>query len=223
MNRTRFTPLATAVLLGGTALLTAYGGLAPEPEPTPEGETLSIRIELLRKQLLAVHPEGQVDTFRVSVGSKYHPTPQGEFAIRRIEWNPSWTPPKSAWARDRRPAAPGAPDNPMGRVKMLFKHPTYFIHGTNEPEVVGHVASHGCVRLRDEDAVRLARMVMRHGGAERPDSWFERVLARVRSTETVRLARPVPVRVVEGEPWRLLGTPVADGAAAEQGHQPPIP
>jgi len=30
------------------------------------------------------------------------------------------------------------------------------IHGTNEPDSIGRSASHGCIRLRNEDIVRLA-------------------------------------------------------------------
>lgn len=35
----------------------------------------------------------------------------------------------------------------------------YGIHGTNDPASIGHAASHGCVRLRNEDIERLYDMV----------------------------------------------------------------
>jgi hypothetical protein len=35
----------------------------------------------------------------------------------------------------------------------------YGIHGTDEPESIGHSVSHGCVRLRNEDIARLYPMV----------------------------------------------------------------
>ena len=35
----------------------------------------------------------------------------------------------------------------------------YGIHGTNEPESIGHSVSHGCVRLRNEDVEKLFDMV----------------------------------------------------------------
>ncbi len=35
----------------------------------------------------------------------------------------------------------------------------YGIHGTNEPSSIGHAASHGCVRLRNEDVEKLYDMV----------------------------------------------------------------
>jgi hypothetical protein len=35
----------------------------------------------------------------------------------------------------------------------------YAIHGTNQPQTVGHAVSHGCVRLRNEDIAKLYAMV----------------------------------------------------------------
>ncbi|RYE69715.1 MAG: L,D-transpeptidase, partial [Rhizobiaceae bacterium] len=35
----------------------------------------------------------------------------------------------------------------------------YGIHGTGEPASIGHSESHGCVRLTNWDAARLAQMV----------------------------------------------------------------
>ena len=35
----------------------------------------------------------------------------------------------------------------------------YGIHGAPEPSKIGHVQSHGCVRLTNWDALRLAAMV----------------------------------------------------------------
>jgi lipoprotein-anchoring transpeptidase ErfK/SrfK len=35
----------------------------------------------------------------------------------------------------------------------------YGIHGTDDPASIGHSASHGCVRLRNEDIETLYRMV----------------------------------------------------------------
>ena len=35
----------------------------------------------------------------------------------------------------------------------------YAIHGTNQPQTIGHAVSHGCVRVRNEDIDRLYEMV----------------------------------------------------------------
>ena len=64
----------------------------------------------------------------------------------------------------RRPAhakakIPAGPNGPVGVVWIDISKPHYGIHGTPEPGTVGHTSSHGCVRLTNWDALRLAAMV----------------------------------------------------------------
>lgn len=139
----------------------------------------------------------RIRSYPVSVGTPRHATPTGQAAIRRMVWNPSWTPPDAAWARDERPAAPGW-SNPMGRVKIhLFRD--YYVHGTpaRNEHALGRPASHGCIRMRNADVIELARMVMENGGARRSPSWFQQVINRVRSTAEVGLSSPVALRIRE--------------------------
>jgi lipoprotein-anchoring transpeptidase ErfK/SrfK len=53
----------------------------------------------------------------------------------------------------------GGPDNPLGaRALYLFqdrKDTLYRIHGTNEPETIGHSVSSGCIRMRNIDVIDL--------------------------------------------------------------------
>ncbi|WP_277815335.1 L,D-transpeptidase [Listeria monocytogenes] len=42
---------------------------------------------------------------------------------------------------------------------MDLSKPHYGIHGTPEPQTIGRAESHGCVRLTNWDAARLAQMV----------------------------------------------------------------
>jgi lipoprotein-anchoring transpeptidase ErfK/SrfK len=135
-----------------------------------------------------------VESFTVAVGQDEFPTPRGEFTIRRLVWNPRWVPPKVPWARGAKAKGPGDPDNPMGKVKLFFKEPDYYIHGTQAEESLGQAASHGCVRMANDDVVALAKLVMESGGEVREPSWFDRILNLVRSHE-VQLDRPVPVVV----------------------------
>jgi hypothetical protein len=50
---------------------------------------------------------------------------------------------------------PGGLGNPLGaRALYLYRdgHDTYFrLHGTNEPESIGHAVSSGCIRLLNQD------------------------------------------------------------------------
>jgi lipoprotein-anchoring transpeptidase ErfK/SrfK len=79
---------------------------------------------------------------------------------RKEEW-PGWTP----TADERRRLGPlpkyveGGARNPMGaRALYLYaggKDTLYRIHGTNQPEYIGHAISSGCIRMTNEDAIDL--------------------------------------------------------------------
>jgi lipoprotein-anchoring transpeptidase ErfK/SrfK len=155
----------------------------------------SIVVDLSERMLYVMDGEEVSREYRVAVGKPRHPTPRGSFNVRRIVWNPRWVPPDAEWAKDKRAREPGDPRNPMGRVKIFFQSPDYYIHGTRETDSLGQAESHGCIRMRNADAIALARLVMEHGGARRSPGWFQRVINRVRSTQEVRLSDPVPMRV----------------------------
>ena len=83
----------------------------------------------------------------------------------------------------------------MKLVKIFFKEPDYYIHGTNDVESLGEAESHGCLRLDPDDAYRVARYVMEHGGQPRDENWFWRVVHFHSETKTVYLDTPVPMTV----------------------------
>jgi lipoprotein-anchoring transpeptidase ErfK/SrfK len=120
----------------------------------------------LSKRMLYVYRGGEVvRRYGVAIGTKKHPTPTGSFRTGRIEWNPSWNPPPRFWARKERYRGPDDPKNPMRGVKIYFREPWYFIHGTNAPGSIGSAASHGCLRMREGDAKALARLIQKQGSA----------------------------------------------------------
>src|SRR5690606_18378591 len=73
-------------------------------------------------------------------------TPTGNFSILAKEKNPTWEPPR--WL-EKKPVPPG-PDNPLGDRWMQITPDMVGIHGTNDPDSIGGVASLGCVRLYPE-------------------------------------------------------------------------
>jgi lipoprotein-anchoring transpeptidase ErfK/SrfK len=163
--------------------------------PVRRMENLAVTVDLSDRRLYVTSGTTVVREYMVSVGEEGYNTPDGQFTIQRMIWNPSWTPPPSAWARDKKPEAPGSPGNPMGRVKMFFREPDYYIHGTGLTSSLGNARSHGCIRMRNIDAVELARILMINGGADRPLEWYEETLANATSSRNVTLPRPVTVRV----------------------------
>src|SRR2546430_13620071 len=62
--------------------------------------------------------------------------------------------PNAAWAKKYARQEPGAPANPMKVVKIFFKEPDYYIHGTGDINSLGKAESHGCLRI-DRKSTRL--------------------------------------------------------------------
>lgn len=155
---------------------------------------LRLEVDLSERQLLVIVDDDVIETFAVSVGTDKYPTPEGEFTIRKVIWNPAWKPPDSKWARGKTAKPPGHPENPMKRVKMFFKEPDYYIHGTGDEESLGKAESHGCIRMHPEDVTRLAQLVMEHGGKPMPEPWYRKIF-RKKSTKVVYLEVPVAVEI----------------------------
>jgi lipoprotein-anchoring transpeptidase ErfK/SrfK len=72
--------------------------------------------------------------------------------------SPAWAPPPDIKRED--PRLPdvipgGSPHNPMGVAAMTLAGTDYAIHGTNQPEKIGHFVSHGCIRMFNADITDL--------------------------------------------------------------------
>lgn len=129
-----------------------------------ENEPLQLEVSLSQRTLQVIEGGSVVATYPVAVGRPGHSTPKGAYRTGRIQWNPSWNPPPRKWASGLKARGPGDPRNPMQAVKIYFREPWYFIHGTNDPASIGQAASRGCVRMLPEDAKALARRIESYGG-----------------------------------------------------------
>jgi lipoprotein-anchoring transpeptidase ErfK/SrfK len=99
----------------------------------------------------------------VTSGSEHDPLPIGMWTVTAVARNPPFNyNPDLFWDADPKHAkariAPG-PNNPVGVVWVDIDKPHYGIHGTPEPSTIGRTESHGCVRLTNWDALRLAAIV----------------------------------------------------------------
>lgn len=159
---------------------------------TSESGTLTLRLNIPAYRLDVLVDSTVVTSHGVAVGMRRHRTPTGRFAVHRIVWNPWWVPPRSAWARKDTVTPPG-PANPMGRVKLLMGGP-YYLHGTPFATSIGSAASHGCIRMRNEDAIALARRLQARAGAGPDDDELLYLLTDTTST-AVDLPQPVPLEI----------------------------
>jgi len=120
----------------------------------------TVVISTSERRLYYVLGGGQAIRYGVGVGR-----PGFEWSgVRRIAskraW-PDWTPPSEML--HRRPDLPrhmsGGINNPLGARAMYLGGTLYRIHGSNEPETIGHAVSSGCIRMTNDDVVDLYNRV----------------------------------------------------------------
>lgn len=104
-----------------------------------------------------------VAQFSATMGSAHDPLPLGRWKIYGNDTNPRYHyNPKLFWdAKKDDDAAmlPPGPNGPVGVVWIDLSKEHYGIHGTPEPQTIGRTESHGCIRLTNWDAARVALMV----------------------------------------------------------------
>jgi lipoprotein-anchoring transpeptidase ErfK/SrfK len=101
--------------------------------------------------------------YPATVGSEEKPSPSGTLKVTEIDRNPTYhyNPAyhfKGVHSRKPFTIRPG-PNNPVGIVWINLSGDGYGIHGTPSPGQVSKSGSHGCVRLTNWDAERVAERV----------------------------------------------------------------
>lgn len=138
----------------------------PSVKPIHDSTASDLTIEVSRSEstLRARRADGTVALFApVSSGSTHDPLPIGTWKVVGTAWMPPFHyNPDLFWdaeAGDSKAVIKPGPNNPVGVVWIDINVPHYGMHGTPSPNLVGHAQSHGCVRLTNWDAARLASLV----------------------------------------------------------------
>lgn len=122
--------------------------------PPAVEEGLVINIPEMRLYDFTASP---LEVYAVAVGDADDPTPIGDFRIGAKRVEPAWNVPESI--RKEKPhlpaVVPPGPDNPLGSRWMTIGTSSYGVHGTNLRWSIGRLATHGCVRLYEDDMQRL--------------------------------------------------------------------
>jgi lipoprotein-anchoring transpeptidase ErfK/SrfK len=146
----------------------------PGYQPTPEEEQLSgpyerqvvffrtneapgtIIIDTSQRFLYLVQPNNRAIRYGIGVGRDGFQWQGIQKISRKQEW-PDWRPPPEMI--ERQPYLPrfmaGGPGNPLGARALYLGQTVYRIHGTNQPQTIGHAVSSGCFRLVNEDVIDL--------------------------------------------------------------------
>ena len=114
--------------------------------------------------LTVTEPSGRVLLYApVTTGSERDPLPIGEWKVNGVNLNPTFNyNPDLFWdanPKHSKAKIPAGPNNPVGLVWIDLSKEHYGIHGSPEPATIGKTESHGCVRLTNWDAVKLAGLV----------------------------------------------------------------
>jgi len=99
----------------------------------------------------------------VTTGSEHDPLPIGDWEVNGVGRNPTFRyNPDLFWDANpthQKAVIPAGPNNPVGLVWIDLSKDHYGIHGAPEPANISRSQSHGCVRLTNWDALRLAALV----------------------------------------------------------------
>lgn len=151
----------------------------------------SIVVDSDSRHLYFVLPNQKAIRYGVAVGEQAQSWSGVAKVGAMTEW-PGWTPTPGEHARlGPLPShVPGGPANPMGaRALYLYangKDTLFRIHGTNQPEWIGHAISSGCIRMTNEDVIDLysrakmgATVVVLHPGTGMASSSYPQQAALV--------------------------------------------
>lgn len=133
------------------------GGAAPAKAERVEIDKARQTVKLFDKSnaLIGFYP--------ATVGSEEKPSPSGTLKVTEIDPNPTYryNPAyrfKGVHSRKPFKIRPG-PNNPVGTMWINLSADGYGIHGTSSPQNISKGQSHGCVRLTNWDAERVAASV----------------------------------------------------------------
>jgi len=123
-----------------------------------------LEINLAEKIVRVLNRERKlVALFHCSIAKDKEKRPSGEARVVSITQEPSYSFDPKMWPEvknvDRKLMIPPGPRNPVGRCWIGLNLPGYGIHGSPAPEMIGKTGSHGCFRLTNWDALRLAKMI----------------------------------------------------------------
>ena len=153
---------ATVVIASGTVGCGLFEKPTPKPaevaDPGPGYPHL--KLKLGERRVYLIEEEGKPgEAFLVAIGRKPYETPKGTFRINQMVKNPDWLvidfknpnkPPKGR--------IPPGPNNPLGLRWISFASAHGWevgFHGTAKEHVLGQAVSHGCVRMKNADVVKV--------------------------------------------------------------------
>lgn len=151
-----------------TAVPAAKTTVTPQtPAKTPEVKTTAattntktmatkLVLNLKERRVYAYNEDKVLMSYPVAIGKKGWETPTGNFKVTQMIKDPVW---QNPWNGK---IVPASPKGPIGERWIGFWSDgknTIGFHGTPTVKSLGTAASHGCVRMRNEDVKVLFEVV----------------------------------------------------------------
>jgi L,D-transpeptidase ErfK/SrfK len=144
----------------GVILGVIQSRLKPELPPIspvlPQRQVSRVVLKLKERRVYIYQGEQVKTSYPVAVGRPGWETPVGQFRVLEMVKQPGWTNPFTS------EVSPPSADNPLGERWIAFwTDGTNYVgfHGTPSRDSIGQAASHGCVRMFNEDVRELYEVV----------------------------------------------------------------
>lgn len=131
--------------------------LLPTRYVLPRADEEGLVINIPEMRLFDFTVEEGPKVYALAVGDEADPSIVGEFRVGNKREDPAWNVPASIRAEkpDLPAQVPPGPDNPLGSRWMTVGQTSYGIHGTNVRWSIGRPATHGCLRMYDDQVRTL--------------------------------------------------------------------
>ncbi len=135
----------------------------PDASSEPAATVTSVKVDVKTNMLGVFDGDKIVAAYPVTVGSAQTVTPVGEWKVKGVAKLPTFRYDQQMLKHGERGKKfhmlPPGPNSPVGVVWIALNKRGIGIHGTDDPNTIGQVSSHGCIRLANWDVVRLAERV----------------------------------------------------------------
>jgi lipoprotein-anchoring transpeptidase ErfK/SrfK len=119
-------------------------------------------VSLTQRRVYLYKKNKLVTSYGICIGMSSYKTPTGKHRVARKAKNPVWRNPGSGWSKGMAESISGA-GGPLGKAALYLtkggRDQGIRFHGTAKSWSIGKAQSHGCMRLKNSDVVKLYKQV----------------------------------------------------------------
>lgn len=131
-----------------------------KPEKTLDDFDQVLLVRIGENKLYLYEDQKITHQWTVATGQPEYMTPTGLFEVELKRYMPTWVnPAPDTWGANMPATIPPGPGNPLGMRAINWTAPAIRFHGTSATYSLGYNASHGCVRMANEDVIQLYDMI----------------------------------------------------------------